>query len=443
MAACAYFWLVRDFVQKKRTAWLTGGAYLAGMLVMKYIPYNVPNFWAYLAGVSAGLLAMCLMERRNLLQKIFLAETFYAIRWLMMMTEASIGALIFKAVTYFFRGSTLDLRRDYILYLTTSSVDILIGTGLMFSAVWLIRRTYRDKARNMQGREFMLMSVPSLAAMMGYANYKYMDDALVNLKFSTYDAPLFYHGLFLLYCMSFYITIVIVIVLFQNIKEKQQEETQKELLAGQMEDMKRHIREVEELYQEIRSLKHDMGNHVMVMQSLAGREQEQYAESLKAQYSAVAEGIQSGNPVTDVILMERSREARSEGIAFECGFRYPAGRDVDAFDLSIILNNALANAIEAARREDSTQSAAADRKFIKITSSLRGNVYIIEVENSYSHKIFMDRESNLPVTTKEDKVFHGFGLRNIRRVAQKYHGDIAVEASEVFRLSVMLQACEL
>ena len=220
-------------------------------------------------------------------------------------------------------------------------------------------------------------------------------------------------------------------MLFQNIKARQQEETREELLAGQMADMERHIREVEELYREIRSLKHDMGNHIMVMQKLNGKEQEQYARSLQEQYTAAAEGIKSGNPVTDVILLERSREAKAKGIAFDCCFLYPAGRKVDAFDLSIILNNALANAIEAT-----------DKGYIRITSSLRENVYMIEIENSFYHKIVMDRESQLPVSTKEDKVFHGFGLRNIRRVAQKYHGDMEVEITgQVFRLSVMLQVC--
>lgn len=153
---------------------------------------------------------------------------------------------------------------------------------------------------------------------------------------------------------------------------------------------------------------------------------------------AVAEGIQSGNPVTDVILMEWRREALAKGIVFDCSFRYPAGREVDAFDISIILNNAIANALEAVNGEEVGGSAG----YIRITSALRENVYIIEVENTFSGGIVRDRESDLPITTKEDKVFHGFGLRNIRRVAQKYHGDMEVQIQgQVFRLIVMLQAC--
>lgn len=434
--ACAYFYLVRDFVHKKRTALFTGCSYLVIMLVLCYEPYYLPSFWAYLIGVMSGCLIMYLMERENFLQKFFLAWTFFAVRWLVARTAVSLEALFWKACLLWEPGY-IDVEPGYYLYVAQSVIGILAQVVLFIIAFGLIVRAYRGKAQKMQGREFLLMSLPSFTAVMGYAYIKYIWETPEGLRYSEFDSPAFYHGIVLVYCLSLYIPIVVIIVLFQSIKEKQQEETSKELLAGQMEDMKRHIREVEELYQEIRSLKHDMGNHVVMMQNLAGHEREQYVKSLNERYHAVAEGISSGNPVTDVILMERNREAQSKGIAFDCHFRYPADRDVDAFDLSTILNNALANAIEAAQKVACVQ----DRS-VKIVTFLRENVYIIEVENSFQHKIVMDRESQLPVTTKGDKVSHGFGLHNIRRVAQKYHGDIEVEVQDqVFRLIVMLQVC--
>ncbi len=448
LAAGAYFYLVRDFVKEKKTALFTGGTYLAVMLVLWYEPYYIPSFWAYLIGVMAGLAVMCLMERENFLQKIFLAWTFYAVRWLVARTAVTVGTLFWKAALLWIPGY-IDVEQGYYLHVAESVIDIVSQIVLFMIAVGLIVRAYHSKGQKMQGREFLLMSLPSFTCVMGYAYVKYIWESPAGLQYSELDSSVLYHGMMLLYCLSLYIPILVVIVLYQNIKERQQEEMRKDLFAGQMEDMKRHIREVEELYREIRSLKHDMGNHVMVLQKLAGYEQEQYVESLRIQYSEVAERIQSGNPVTDVILMERSREAQEKGIEFTCDFQYPAGREVDAFDLSIILNNALANAIEAAQRRDNTDDSVCAEEnrpsgYIKIVSSLRENVYLIEVENSYYHEIVMDREEQLPVTTKEDKAFHGFGLRNIRRVAKKYHGDIEVAAeNQVFRLSVMLQVCRV
>lgn len=436
LSAGAYFYLIRNFVKYRKTALLTGAVYLIVMLVLWYEPYYLPSFWAYMIGVMAGLLVMCLMERENFLQKIFLAWTFYSVRWLVARTTITIGALLWKAALLWGQGY-IDVEKGYYLSVAESLIEILLQVVIYMIAVGLIVRVYRNKGQKMQGREFLLMSLPSFTSAMGYAYVKYIWESPAGLQHNELDSPAFYHGMVLVYCLSLYIPIVVVIMLFQSIKEKQLEETQKELLAGQMEDMKRHIREVEEFYREIRSLKHDMGNHVMVMQKLSGQEQEQYARSLQEQYTAVAEGMQSGNPVTDAILMEWRREAVSKEIAFDCSFHYPADREVDAFDLSIILNNALANAVEAAKGGESAPAG-----YVRITSALRENVYIIEVENSFDHPIVRNRESDLPVSTKEDKVFHGFGLRNIRQVAQKYHGDMEVQVQgQVFRLSVMMQVC--
>ena len=64
---------------------------------------------------------------------------------------------------------------------------------------------------------------------------------------------------------------------------------------------------------------------------------------------------------------------------------------------------------------------------------------MIEIENNYTGLIRIDEETGIPVTIKEDKEKHGYGLVNIRRVAQKYFGDISIEQENgVFLLLVML-----
>ena len=135
------------------------------------------------------------------------------------------------------------------------------------------------------------------------------------------------------------------------------------------------------------------------------------------------------------MLAESKKEAESRRISFQCDFYYPEGGTVNAFDVSIILNNALNNAIEGAAACES-----ADRKpFVHISSFREKNAYIIEVTNSLKEPVLLEEESGLPVTTKEDNGKHGYGLNNIRRVAQKYFGDIAIEQKdETFLLQVMM-----
>ena len=167
--------------------------------------------------------------------------------------------------------------------------------------------------------------------------------------------------------------------------------------------------------------------------------------------------IKSGNPVTDVILAEKKRDAEERGILFDSHFFYPADTGINAFDISVILYNALDNAIEAVCRSKSDNrsdnlsndmsgvAGTNDRKkkrsaWIRLTSYRRQNVYVIEVENSFHGTLRRDTETGFPLTTKVNALGHGFGLGNIQRIAQNYYGTLDTDwTEERFRLRVLLQ----
>lgn len=112
-------------------------------------------------------------------------------------------------------------------------------------------------------------------------------------------------------------------------------------------------------------------------------------------------------------------------------FYYPEDSCINAFDISVILNNALQNALENTPPRETSR--------ISVSSYRQNNAYMIEIRNSFSGNLQWDRQSGLPVTSRKKADGHGYGLANIRRVAEKYFGDIdiALEDGE-FRLSVML-----
>lgn len=222
---------------------------------------------------------------------------------------------------------------------------------------------------------------------------------------------------------------------YQGIKERQREEKENAVLEEQMESMKSHISEVEKLYGDIRALKHEMGNHITVLENLVLQNQkeetEQYFSELKECWRESASEIQTGNPVTDVILMQKKKEMQEKGICFMCDFHYPTETKLEAFDVSIILNNALVNAVEGV--------AGCTNPYISIISYRKKNAYMIEVKNSIKKKVVLNEETGLPDTTKKDKINHGFGLTGIRKIAQKYFGAIDIEQNKnSFLLSIML-----
>ncbi len=66
-------------------------------------------------------------------------------------------------------------------------------------------------------------------------------------------------------------SIFVMMLLFQKIRKERQESLQRELLSLQLEHTREHIAKVESLYQDIRSLKHDMANHVVTLERLCGQ----------------------------------------------------------------------------------------------------------------------------------------------------------------------------
>ena len=81
---------------------------------------------------------------------------------------------------------------------------------------------------------------------------------------SLTDTYGFYGTLSFVHYFISIIAILVMTTMFQNWKVAQEEQTGQELVLNQVSDMKKHIGEVEKLYQDIRSLRHDMGNHIPV-----------------------------------------------------------------------------------------------------------------------------------------------------------------------------------
>lgn len=107
-----------------------------------------------------------------------------------------------------------------------------------------------------------------------------------------------------------------------------------------------------------------------------------------------------------------------------CG--YPKSENISAFDISVILNNALDNAIRAAKSVVKIRAHA----WIIVRSYAKNDVYILEIENDFIQAETVDRRK-----CQE----HGYGLLNIQKVSQKYCGDMLIERVDgVYKLSVML-----
>ena len=127
----------------------------------------------------------------------------------------------------------------------------------------------------------------------------------------------------------------------------------------------------------------------------------------------------TGNPVTDIVISEKMREAEEAGVEFVQNFHYPSSGKVESIDIGVILNNALSNAIRAASRSKDPH--------VEVKAWKNNNAYLIQVKNSFAGKLVLDPQTELPETSKDDKDRHGYGLMNMKRITEKYYGTIQLK----------------
>ena len=217
------------------------------------------------------------------------------------------------------------------------------------------------------------------------------------------------------------------VILFQNFIRYKDEEQRRLLLENRAVEVQREIDELTEIYGDIRGLRHDLRNHIANIAALVrgNVEVENYLRGMTATVARLDFADHTGNAVTDIILHRIRQRAFNKNIRFDAAFTYD--KVFDVYDVAIILNNALENSLEACDK-------VIGDKFISLRSYRRGNLFFIEVENNFDGVIDSDF-----ATTKADKNLHGLGLKNIRRCAQKYLGDIDITVDKnIFKLTVML-----
>ena len=426
-----------SFLKDKKKCVLIGISYFSVLIFLWFWPwYAYGASLAYAIGVIVTFVVMIMLDGRNRNQKFFLSVIIYLLCWIASMVASPLEDFVIKA-TSADTGAGMSPVQALIMFDVVSAVFYTVRIILLFLMLRLILHVYTDKKHETTGKELLVLLAPVLSIVLGYWMLTFFLNSYVDDTGQTFFLV---HASFRWF-LSFYqviafVSILVVIRAYQQISQGMQEEKERALLRGQMTEMEHHIHQVEKMYGEIRGVRHDLAGHIMVIDNLIEEQEyaqaKEYMEGLKNESAGMDTKVKTGNPVTDIILHEKDGEATAEGIRFEADFRFPGTGKVEAFDLSIVLNNALSNAIAGAKESG--------EKYIVLRSWMDNNAYMIEVRNSFGGTLIMDEETGLPLTSKSNKQDHGFGLINIRKIAAKYHGDFMLEqeAGEVCLTVLMM-----
>ena len=100
-------------------------------------------------------------------------------------------------------------------------------------------------------------------------------------------------------------------------------------------------------------------------------------------------------------------------------------------ELGVILGNLFDNAIEAAKKSEQFKR----RIFLKICNL--NEMFLLHLFNSNTQMpVIVDDRF---VTAKEDKYAHGLGVESVKRIVEKYNGDISFQYDdEHFEVDILI-----
>ena len=145
------------------------------------------------------------------------------------------------------------------------------------------------------------------------------------------------------------------------------------------------------------------------------QDMERYQEQIQ-DIRLAEEIIYSANPVVNAILKVKSVKAKEKEIPMQVTTLLPQRVSVDIGDMGVLYGNLLDNAIEAA------MAVEQEKRYVHVESKFQEGRLLLSIKNSKP-----SGTSSCQQTSKKDKIKHGRGIRSVRKVAEKYGGELLLK----------------
>lgn len=192
-----------------------------------------------------------------------------------------------------------------------------------------------------------------------------------------------------------------------------------------VETIKEQLAEQTRYIDEIRGIKHDMQAHMIVLyhyleKEELGKAKEYLSKLMNIPLFCSSYSVDVGHDLINTVISSRLRRS-TVPIELETTGLFPEEMEIDEMDLCVLFSNLISNSVEACEKLVHTDRAIS----IEIKQDKKN--LIIIMKNPIEWELNPDILGK--TTTKEDKNSHGYGLRNILAVVEKYGGELQYELS--------------
>lgn len=237
----------------------------------------------------------------------------------------------------------------------------------------------------------------------------------------------------IVYCSLMLVINYIAFEMFMDIKQVMSLRHENRLLEEQKKYYIGENKETKQLWEGMRSFKHDVRNRYTYEKILL--EEGRYAE-LMAYYQEVIKFLKSdrlyassGNMIVDSMINYKLSDI-SEDIEVECIMHFPEDLQFNEGDIVLIFGNLIDNALEALKGINN------GKKWLSIKLEYDQPNLVMIVANTYQGALKKDNQGNY-LTTKKDKKNHGIGIKNVSKLVNMRGGMLAIKENDgIFEVRV-------
>lgn len=170
----------------------------------------------------------------------------------------------------------------------------------------------------------------------------------------------------------------------------------------------------------VRRIYHDLKHQIeFIRKEKDEKLRDHYLEEMDEAIRIYESDVRTGNSVLDTLIAGKNLLCNEKKIKMTCYADAELLEFMDAMDICSIFGNALDNAIEYEEQIEDE-----NKRLIKLTVSRQNRFLMIRIDNYCEKEISMNGE--IPESTKHDPSVHGFGIKSIKRAAEKYAGHISM-----------------
>lgn len=378
-----------------------------------------PGVWLATYGILGGiLLFLSFVENASFLRLFYclvvfgiIAKVFFDMTVIQMFfTSVSFGCLyVLTDVFSITLGNMMGVDVSIIMsYGNIRAVFIIFVHTILFLIVMLVLAMTKRK-RNAVSLPFMLSIIPGSIAGILLGIY-----FCLSVQNTGEDIPV---TIMFIAAGLLYMNILIVFYA-EQLQESNTRRHEMELAEQHYQMQQRYYEQLRNDQNETRAMFHDINKYLQAMQALAGDSNTEQAKEVLTQaqsiFNSLGSVIDVGNSVISTLLNEYLQKAEENGVQITFDVSVPENIGITAIDFYVILGNTLDNAMEA------VSLLPEDQRQIHLQLRTFHEILFYQIQNPFQQS----------AAGKKAGKNHGFGLKNVKRCVEKYHGDMTVSQED-------------